>query len=223
MICMWCQQKFIPSIQPWQLFVKRSQLDQLCRNCQRKFLKLGKQRCPQCGRAQTDSKKCLDCQSWERLYQGKTLVNHAQWHYNAGFHDLMVAYKRYGDYELRPVLRSLAKSVQDLAADYYVPVPTSPEHLAKRQFDTVEAIFATLVPLTHVLAKASGTSPQGEKNRQERLQAKQSFFVKSKMALSGKILILDDIYTTGRTLYHARDALLAAYPDCQISSFTIAR
>ncbi len=40
---------------------------------------------------------------------------------------------------------------------------------------------------------------------------------------TGKVLILDDIYTTGRTLYHARDCLKEAFPGMQIESFSICR
>lgn len=225
MICAWCQQKFVPRIIPWQLFVKNSCHDDLiCPRCQRRFEPLGKRRCPQCGREQLSNEKCGDCRLWQQEYGEHVLTNRAQWHYNRGFHDLMVAYKRYGDYELWPVLQQLARPVQQIKADYYVPIPTSPEHLARRQFDTIEAIFSQLVPLTRALAKSAGTSPQGEKTRAQRLQTKQSFFVKSDQpALTGKVILLDDIYTTGRTLYHARDALQTAFPACQIGSFTIAR
>ena len=109
------------------------------------------------------------------------------------------------------------------AADYYVPVPSSPSHLEKRGFDTVCAIYQKLVPLTKLLVKADTEKAQGEKNREERLLTKQTFSAIDNKNVSGKILLLDDIYTTGRTLYHARDALLEVYPNCKINSFTISR
>ncbi|EEJ75861.1 hypothetical protein HMPREF0492_1017 [Lactobacillus acidophilus ATCC 4796] len=34
---------------------------------------------------------------------------------------------------------------------------------------------------------------------------------------------MDDIYTTGRTLYHARDCLRQDFPELQIESFSICR
>lgn len=225
MKCVWCQQKFVPRIIPWQLFARTNQtLNVICSSCQRKFSRLGKQRCQQCGRESSSAQPCPDCQAWRQIYGKQILVNQAEWKYNRGLHDLMVAYKRYGDYELWPILRQLAQPVQKLSADYFVPVPSSPEHLTRRQFDTVAAAFSKLVPLTHALAKSAGTAPQGEKTRTQRLQTRQSFFVKpGQQQLTGKIVLLDDIYTTGRTLYHARDALQLAFPDAQISSFTIAR
>ncbi|WP_370466773.1 MULTISPECIES: ComF family protein [Lactobacillus] len=139
----------------------------------------------------------------------------------------MVNYKRYGDYALHRVLYDLCQ--EDLAkfkADLYIPVPTSPEHLEQRQFDTVSSIYGNLVSLTHVLEKKAGLGAQGEKNRAERLSSEQSFFVKKNFTISFqkcKILLLDDIYTTGRTLYHARDALAEVFPNAKISSFTLCR
>lgn len=75
------------------------------------------------------SEICQDCQKWQRAYQGKILLNHAAYDYNAAFHDLMVSYKRYGDYILCQLLSELAKEdLVKLQFDYYVPVPTNPDH-----------------------------------------------------------------------------------------------
>nr|WP_322573199.1 hypothetical protein [Lactobacillus sp. PV037] len=53
--------------------------------------------------------------------------------------------------------------------------------------------------------------------------AKQSFEAIEGVKIEGQVVLLDDIYTTGRTLYHARDALIKKYPNLEIKSFTIAR
>ncbi|GEA75445.1 hypothetical protein LDE03_12530 [Lactobacillus delbrueckii subsp. delbrueckii] len=57
------------------------------------------------------------------------------------------------------------------------------------------------------------------------MQAKQNFFLNPEFrgTITGKIILLDDIYTTGRTLYHARDAIETAFPKCQVESFSISR
>ncbi len=56
----------------------------------------------------------------------------------------------------------------------------------------------------------------------------QSFLIAKDVQLrenifKGKILLLDDIYTTGRTLYHARDKLRELFPETIIESFSICR
>lgn len=197
-----------------------------CNNCLEKFEKIGENFCPQCHRRQLDKEICSDCKQWQKIYHENVLVNHSYYIYNSFAHDLMVSYKRRGDYVLRKVLQDLIRDeIVGFQADFFIPIPTSPEHQKMRKFNTISAIFSELVPLTNALAKKQGTKAQGEKNRQERLKTEQNFILlnKENLKLHGKVLILDDIYTTGRTLYHARDKLLEGFPDCQIESFSINR
>nr|WP_265486564.1 ComF family protein [Lactobacillus sp. PV012] len=165
---------------------------------------------------------CQDCKKWQESYKDKVLINQACYEYNRAFHDLMVNYKRYGDYVLRKVLAEL---VYDKVpqADYYVPIPTSLDHRKKRKYDTIYEIFNSLVPLTPLLTKLNTEEAQGEKSKKERMMANQSFEAIEGVKIEGQVVLLDDIYTTGRTLYHARDALIKKYPNLEIKSFTIAR
>lgn len=177
--CLLCDQEFIVPIMFHQIFsLTKLSPSQLCAHCLSKFEKLNKISCPICSKNTEEAKICADCQLWQEKYQGNLLKNIALYRYNNYFHDLMVAYKRYGDFELHHVLKELCQSyVRKLPADLYVPIPTSPEHQAQRKFDTVSAIFEGIVPLTPILKKKSGSKAQGEKNRQERLMSAQSFLI----------------------------------------------
>ena len=58
-----------------------------------------------------------------------------------------------------------------------------------------------------------GSGPnQASKKRQERLSSKQPFQVREarRSSLPPAVLLIDDVYTTGRTIYHAKEALLNA-------------
>lgn len=226
--CLLCGQLFVAKVSFIQLFSWHKQETKcICSNCQSKYMRIPDKHCPNCFGKLSQNKFCLDCINWQKIYGKKLLKNHSLYLYNEAFHDLMVNYKRYGDYALHKVLEELCR--EDLTkrqADLYVPVPTSPEHLEQRQFDTISSIYSNLVSLTCVLGKKAGLSAQGEKNRAERLRSEQSFFVKKNFTINlkkYKILLLDDIYTTGRTLYHARDALAEVFPNAKISSFTLCR
>lgn len=226
--CLLCEQYFQAPFSFWQLLTWQRSIDPcLCRACRQQFTVLKGRRCLYCSKEIKKKGICSDCKAWQALYQGKILKNHAVCAYDLPFHNLMVAYKRRGDYVLRQVLQELCQAeLQKLTFDYYVPIPTSPEHQAQRQFDTITAIYQDLLPLSLFLGKKEGGTAQGEKNKQARLQTPQEFYLtdeakactnQSKVSM----LLLDDIYTTGRTLYHARDKLLEHFPAAKIESFTI--
>lgn len=227
-ICLLCEQEFTPVVQFAQLFsFKPMWKNKICPQCFKQFERLKGNRCSYCDKELDQGIMCSDCQNWQTIYGEKILHNHALYRYNSAFHDLMVAYKRRGDYVLREVLQELCVNyLRKTSYDLYVPVPTSPEHQVRRQFDTISAIYGNILPLTPLLTKESGSHAQGEKNKEERLKTPQSFLVDKNIRIkenivSGKVLILDDIYTTGRTLYHARDCLQQDFPEMQIESFSI--
>lgn len=198
----------------------------LCADCRQTFVLIGPEYCPQCGRHQQNYDICLDCIRWNK--SGVPLVNHALFRYTDSMHDLMRRYKRYGDYVLVDALKSLiADQLKEVVAsgrfDYFIPLPTDPLHVQSRGFDTITSIFDTLVPLTLVLTKESTEKPQSQKNRQERMQTKQTFVYCGSTPLSGRGLLLDDLYTTGRTFYHARDAIQRQDSNLQLESFSIIR
>lgn len=226
--CLFCGQYFAADFNLLDLLsTQKKRQGRLCWQCLKRFPRLGKTRCPNCDKNVEKSGLCLDCQDWQKIYPDNLLKNHAVYRYSDAFHDLMVNYKRYGDYCLREILQELIrKEIQGYHFDYYVPVPTSPEHQKRRQFDTVSAIFADLLPLSYFLKKKEGTGAQGEKNKRQRLLTPQGFFVAKDAPIKDNIsndrfLLLDDIYTTGRTLYNARDKLLEVFPQAKIESFAI--
>ena len=70
--------------------------------------------------------------------------------------------------------------------------------------------------------------PRGENKEERRKNDRKGFLIDKNINIreniqTGKVLIFDDIYTTGRTLYHARDCLKEAFPGMQIESFSICR
>ncbi|KRL91590.1 ComF family protein [Lactobacillus kalixensis] len=227
--CLLCGQVFIPRFSFVRTFSIEINDERLCLQCLKKFERLGKDRCPFCDKNMEKVEICSDCRFWQKIYGNNLMKNHSIYRYNRQFHDLMVSYKRYGDYCLHRVLEELSSEhLKNLNFDYYVPIPTSPDHQQKRQFDTITAIYEKIVPLSFFLKKREHTGAQGEKNKQERLATPQGFIVDANQ-LSEKdisetsILLLDDIYTNGRTLYHARDKLLEIFPNAKIESFAICR
>ncbi len=226
--CLLCEQIFQSPFSFLDIFSWQKQREsKICSHCLHKFEILQQPRCKFCAKSLNHGEICRDCEYWQKIYGNKLLLNHALYRYNTQFHDLMVAYKRYGDYALREVLQELCyQELGKMSFDYYVPIPTSPEHQQKRQFDTIEAIFQDLVPLTRILIKEENSGAQAQRNKKERLASKQSFLIAPNFKVgenmnTASFLLLDDIYTTGRTLYHARDKILSILPQAKVESFTI--
>lgn len=152
---------------------------------------------------------CADCQKWQR--QGIYNRHQALFSYNHFMHDYFKRYKRYGDELLGQLFEKELKIwFTNNHLDVITYIPSSPNHLAVRGFDPVKELYQEIVPLTELITKEDADKPQAQKNRHDRLLTPQTFKIKAdfpKSLLSKKVLIVDDIYTTGRTILHARQLL----------------
>ncbi|KRN04177.1 hypothetical protein FC86_GL000274 [Holzapfeliella floricola DSM 23037 = JCM 16512] len=171
--------------------------------------------------------KCEDCQKWQNIYPNDCLKNYALYSYNKEFKTLIKRYKRYHDASVCEVFVALIKKAAIYQGyDYYVSLPSSDQHFKERQFDHIALIFSKIYTLTPLLNHIQGNDykSQGEKNRQARLKSQQMFVCDYfEFSETTKILLLDDIYTTGRTLYHAKDAIRKKGFKGRIDSLSIAR
>lgn len=104
------------------------------------------------------------------------------------------------------------------AFDCIVPVPLSPKRLRERGHNQVVGVLrAKPLPipiLPGALTRSRHTSPQTELGRKERLRnIIGAFTIGEPHLVAGKrVLLLDDVITTGATLAAAHEALLTAHP-----------
>jgi ComF family protein len=113
----------------------------------------------------------------------------------------------------RPLGRALAAAVQAAGATgdvVFVPVPTSRAAMRRRGYRVVELLMHHAgIPVTRLLRHARTTSDQRALGRSERAANVQGSLVAA--AAGGmRVVIVDDVLTTGATLTEARRALLAA-------------
>ncbi|WP_407892039.1 ComF family protein [Lacticaseibacillus sp. N501-2] len=193
----------------------------LCRACLRQFEKIDPAgACQGCGRADSPQ-LCYDCQRWQKA--GYELLHHrAVFQYNAAMKAFIEQYKGLGDWRLHVAFQDQLQVNARRAA--LVPIPTEAGHYQRRGFDPVLGLFGHL-PLHQWLTKAETPVPQAQKNRAGRLLTPQSFAVKgtAEFAQVSQIVLLDDLYTTGRTLYHAANAFKAAGFHGKITSYSLIR
>lgn len=200
----------------------------ICDDCQRRFQRIDGPTCKGCGRMWA-SQYCSDCVGWQKM--GKTLLNNQALYcyHNEAMRDYFEQYKFAGDYYLRKIFQ--AEFQQFIRQKYpqrkwkYCIIPVDRQtKVSERGFNQVEGLAAKLKNERWLrMDDARHRIKQSHKNRAERMQTQQPFILKSPAKVKNQsVVLIDDIYTTGRTLYHAQALLLDAGAT-EVRSVTLAR
>lgn len=122
-------------------------------------------------------------------------------------------------YPLGELLRALCREVE-VEADVVVPVPLHPRRLVERGFNQAALLARAVARETgarlepRVLVRVVDTPRQAELRREERLHnVAQAFAILKPSSVAGRrVLLVDDVSTTGATLEACRRALASARP-----------
>lgn len=185
--------------------------------------------CEGCGRflkQRNDTSKCIDCLLTEPPFDG--LWAHFDYEPVAGH---MIQYaKRWG---LAPLIYQLMKRIDPvdmhslgIPFDGIVPIPDRSARLVQRGFSTTKLMSVELgkklngIPVLSVLGWRKKTERQSVLNRVRRLENMKGAF-KSRRVTGKRLLLLDDVYTTGSTLRAGARALKVAGAE-SVYAFAIA-
>ncbi len=124
----------------------------------------------------------------------------------------------------------LSQSELYTSVDLIIPVPLHPLRRIGRGYNQAEHIALGIASKLgcdvnfNTLYRCRYTSAQARKSRVDRWDSQSSLFrVRHPEQIEGKhILIVDDVYTTGATIFRCAEALHFATHDCQISIVTLA-
>ncbi len=206
MRCSCCQKELIKNLTLLELFFQSSHR---CFHCQQLFTVIEqKVACPGCGRPNS-VELCGDCLQWQKQV-GFVLENRGLFYYDAGFRKWIEDYKFTGDYRLRGAFTTELNQALKNYRDYLIcPMPLSMERFATRGFNQVSSCLELTNPPFHFLLARKELAPQSEKTRAERLKMEQPFTVKvpKEKIRNQRVLLVDDVYTTGRTLVHGAELL----------------
>ncbi len=192
----------------------------ICQTCSAAFLEIAEQHCTFCQKT-TSLTTCTDCSDWH--LQGREVHHKAIYQYNQAMADYFSKYKFQGDYVLRKVFASKLQQALRQYPDYtIVPIPLGPKRLEERGFNQVEGLLeAAGIPYQNLLGKKEHQK-QSAKSRTERLSTEQVFYLLEEKNIPDKLLLVDDIYTTGATLQLARDVFMKINKK-EIKTFSLAR
>lgn len=229
--CLWCGVEEMPVIRLVDLLgLSKITSKPLCRSCLRLVNPLeNRSTCNGCGRLWQDTEFCPDCIRWKKQYPHYDFQNVSIYEYNGFMKEWIEAYKFKGDYRLGKVFSEPLKTKirQNFDSSWtIVPIPISRRSMENRGFNQVVGLLSfTELDYLEVLQHIGTGEKQSSKNRKERMITPQPFEIHKAMAeevVDKKILLIDDVYTTGRTLFHAADCLLSKGAG-KVRTLTVAR
>lgn len=169
--------------------------------------------CGGCSRPQKGQSFCSDCRRWTKEEPFLTLNHTALFTYNEWAKEFMQRYKFQGDIILAELLiEQIANALVNYQNTHHiVPIPISETSTEQRGFNQVQLLLNKAgVPYEKWLGHIGKGPRQASKTREKRLRTDQFLTVKLKNneheKIAKPILLVDDVYTTGRTILHAKNA-----------------
>lgn len=166
-------------------------------------------RCKKCGKPirQKEVEFCYDCEREDLCYeQGRSL-----WIHKMPVSSSIYAFKYknrrvYGEVYGREMAKMFRKIIRLWEIDVIVPVPLHRKKQKKRGYNQAEILakeigFRVGIPVdTTLIKRKKNTVPQKEFTRKERKKNLKNAFEVTGKVEGKRVLIIDDIYTTGSTI-----------------------
>ena len=182
----------------------------ICPGCMAKLSWVRRPVCKKCGKEVLDEtiEYCRDCARHKRSFDyGLSLINYDD---TASRSMARIKYnnrREYLDFYSEAMVRKMGKRIRSMDGDALIPVPVHPSRLRERGFNQAEELARRLsVPLgipvnTSVLKRERKTAPQKNLDSSGRLKnLEQAFTAAALPSAMQKVILVDDIYTTGSTI-----------------------
>jgi len=192
----------------------------VCEVCAQKIHPVKEPLCKKCGKPleREEAEYCGDCSRRKHVYaQGRAALE-----YDALMRGSVSRYKyqnrrEYADFYVQELIRNCGAAVKSWEPEALIPIPLHKSRQRKRGFNQAELVAKGLgrnlgIPVySGWLVRVKKTRPQKELNDSERKQnLKNAFQLTRNDVRLKKVLLIDDIYTTGSTI-DATAALLREY------------
>lgn len=191
----------------------------ICPGCLQKLSFVSSPTCMKCGKeiGNRGQEYCQDCMRYKRSFEyGFALLN-----YGDAEAASMAAVKyhnkrEYLDFYARAAAFRFSETVKNSGAQVIAPVPIHPSRLRKRGFNQAWELAVRLseelhLPAEELLLRVKKTDPQKNLGSAGRLKnLEQAFEAVPQAEEWERVLLVDDIYTTGSTAEACTRALLRA-------------
>lgn len=189
--------------------------------CYKKLKRITEPMCKRCGKPIFSSQQeyCFDCSKRTVSYEG----GHSLWVYDACSSESVFHYKysgrqSYADFYGDALVYFYGEWIRSLGVQQLIPVPLSRQKMKVRGFNQAGMLAEKIgdklqIPVNNSgLMRIHSTAPQKELGRLEREQNLRNAFRADQRHLQNirRVLLIDDIYTTGSTVNYCAGALKAA-------------
>ncbi len=180
----------------------------LCRSCAQTVRFIGKRTCMRCGKVLHSlyETACPECEKKAHEFQEAL----APFVYTGTVQDSLIRFKYFGRAEYagfyaRAIWQFGKKRIMNWNPDCMVPVPVHPSRLSQRGYNQAQLIAEELeklsgIPVENELVfRRKKTAPQKELSAAQRYRNMREAFGCTQAPVPKRILIVDDILTTGST------------------------
>lgn len=189
-----------------------------CPICEEKLPYIPEPRCLKCGKAVTaeETEYCMDCTKQQHVFTRGI----ALWSFDRSVRRVVYRFKyknrrEYAEYFAREIVKCYGRQIKSWNAEALVPVPIHRKRYKKRGFNQAELLakeigrYMKLEVHTEIISRIRNTRPQKELNNKERQKnLKSAFKINQNSVKLKKVIVVDDIYTTGATVDVMTELLL---------------
>jgi ComF family protein len=192
----------------------------ICERCKKKLSYIQSPRCLKCGKPvdHDETEFCYDCSRVEHIYTQGVGV----WAYTNEIKNSIYQFKyhnkrEYGTFYGLEIKNRYEAVINNWHADVLIPVPLHKSKLRKRGYNQAEIIAKEVGSLlgmpvdSNLLERRKKTRAQKELSDKERLKnLKNAFQITQNNVKYNRVILVDDIYTTGTTIDACTKVLLDA-------------
>lgn len=182
----------------------------ICKECAGKLRYVTQPFCYSCGKpvGSAEQEYCMDCMKKRHMFcQGRAVFL-----YQGAVRGMLYRYKYgnrrdYTEFFAAEAARVYGPWVKQLGIELAAPIPLSKHRMKKRGYNQAHLFgkrFAQLAGLSYdagLLSRVRDTAPQKQLSAQERKNnLKNAFKIEENVVNLNRVLLVDDIYTTGSTI-----------------------
>lgn len=184
--------------------------EMICRECKQKLVYVLEPRCKKCGKQlfKQEQEYCYDCRSKQHLYkEGLAGFCHVG-EIKKSIYDIKYENKReYAEFYAKEMCKLHGRYILSWGCDGLIPVPLHFRKRIKRGYNqakVIAKIFSKelgILMYDNVLKRIRYTEPQKElSDMQRRKNLENAFKITKNIVELKKVILVDDIYTTGSTI-----------------------